>query len=475
MTTDNVVKIIDFGTATVFHYPGKTSHTKAKGIVGSDPYLAPEVLEKDEYDPRKTDVWSVAVIFLCMVLRRFPWKCPDAKNDASFRAFVNAHPDLSEPRTRKSKPIPIRNNTISLASPLPELQRQQDPANALLLVPGASVTSDSPDNSAPSSETQSIASSTDFDFDHSSFASSTTSDVNPSAVVNSARFEIVSPRVAQSTATLPSFVIGATVRINGEHTVTAIRQPEDPSVLRFARPGNSTESLPVIGSSGLYPGEPFPSMKSVIGSDSPVAAEEDLLTPRADTMALPSASLPPNGRGPIRARASTFAGPVPEITMKSPTPSPLAETPEETPQPTKNAPSNPSKRQRSDSVTTFHGGGAESIFRLLPRETRPALRRMLHVEPEARCTLTDLLKGRGKASSLLCGCQLHGQSVDGRNTPLLVQEQTTCVDHDCEPEEEDDGDEWLKGIVPCSQPNTHANHVHIKVTVDDKHGKRRFF
>ncbi|THU86415.1 Pkinase-domain-containing protein, partial [Dendrothele bispora CBS 962.96] len=95
MTTDNVVKIIDFGTATVFHYPGKTAHTKAKGVVGSDPYLAPEVLEKDEYDPRKTDVWSVAVIFLCMVLRRFPWKCPDAKNDASFRAFVNAHPDLS--------------------------------------------------------------------------------------------------------------------------------------------------------------------------------------------------------------------------------------------------------------------------------------------------------------------------------------------------------------------------------------------
>ncbi|KAJ3726121.1 kinase-like domain-containing protein, partial [Lentinula raphanica] len=95
MTTDNVVKLIDFGTATVFHYPGKTTHTKAKGIVGSDPYLAPEVLTDDEYDPRKTDVWSVAVIFLCMVLRRFPWKCPDVKNDASFRAFVNAHPDLS--------------------------------------------------------------------------------------------------------------------------------------------------------------------------------------------------------------------------------------------------------------------------------------------------------------------------------------------------------------------------------------------
>ncbi|EJD53066.1 Pkinase-domain-containing protein, partial [Auricularia subglabra TFB-10046 SS5] len=72
MTVDNVVKLIDFGTATVFHYPGK-AQTLATGVVGSDPYLAPEVLSSETYDPRKTDVWSVAVIFLCMILRRFPW------------------------------------------------------------------------------------------------------------------------------------------------------------------------------------------------------------------------------------------------------------------------------------------------------------------------------------------------------------------------------------------------------------------
>ncbi|KAJ7226693.1 hypothetical protein GGX14DRAFT_385504 [Mycena pura] len=34
--------------------------------------------------------------------------------------------------------------------------------------------------------------------------------------------------------------------------------------------------------------------------------------------------------------------------------------------------------------------------------------RSIHVEPSARCTLTDLLKGRGKSSSLLCGCNIHG-------------------------------------------------------------------
>ena len=100
LTRGNVVKLIDFGTAVVFAYPGSdmggsvpdtsglapsttppvmgyvvtqpdapAPHTharlvKASGIVGSDPYLAPEVLAGGSYDPRKTDVWSVGVIFV---------------------------------------------------------------------------------------------------------------------------------------------------------------------------------------------------------------------------------------------------------------------------------------------------------------------------------------------------------------------------------------------------------------------------
>jgi hypothetical protein len=130
----------------------------------------------------------------------------------------------------------------------------------------------------------------------------------------------------------------------------------------------------------------------------------------------------------------------------------------------------PAARKRSDSVTTFQAGGAESIFRLLPRETRPALRRMLFVEPSARCTLTDLLKGKGKTSGLLCGCHaVSGNS--GVNTPPGGH----CVDHDCDPEEEDDGDEWLKSIQPCSLPDHTPSHVHIKVAVEEGKHKRRFF
>ncbi|KAF5094262.1 hypothetical protein D0Z00_003629 [Geotrichum galactomycetum] len=87
VTNDGIVKIIDFGSATVFKYPFETEIVEARGVVGSDPYLAPEVLTLKTYDPQPTDLWSVAVIFCCMTLRRFPWKVPRA-SDTSFNLFA---------------------------------------------------------------------------------------------------------------------------------------------------------------------------------------------------------------------------------------------------------------------------------------------------------------------------------------------------------------------------------------------------
>ncbi|KAF5097837.1 hypothetical protein DV451_003647 [Geotrichum candidum] len=87
VTSDGIVKIIDFGSATVFKYPFESGIVEARGIVGSDPYLAPEVLTLKTYDPQPTDIWSVAVIFCCMMLRRFPWKVP-RMSDNSFNLFA---------------------------------------------------------------------------------------------------------------------------------------------------------------------------------------------------------------------------------------------------------------------------------------------------------------------------------------------------------------------------------------------------
>ncbi|GAV99971.1 Pkinase-domain-containing partial [Lentinula edodes] len=141
ITADNIVKLIDFGTATVFHYPGTKTYIKAKGIVGSDPYLAPEILTDEEYDPRKSDVWSVAVIFLCLILRRFPWKCPDMKTDASFRAFVDAQNDLSMPKSTKSKGV-ISSSQLELElSTTAKVVVEMDPSVIRLGRPGNSTES----------------------------------------------------------------------------------------------------------------------------------------------------------------------------------------------------------------------------------------------------------------------------------------------------------------------------------------------
>ncbi|KAL6933363.1 hypothetical protein ACO0R3_002467 [Hanseniaspora guilliermondii] len=87
MTVNGILKIIDFGSAVVFKYPYDNEITLAKGIVGSDPYLAPEVLLPGKYDPRFLDIWSCGIIYCCMVLKRFPWKLPDPKKDKNFYLF----------------------------------------------------------------------------------------------------------------------------------------------------------------------------------------------------------------------------------------------------------------------------------------------------------------------------------------------------------------------------------------------------
>ncbi|KAK6463884.1 kinase-like domain-containing protein [Scheffersomyces coipomensis] len=120
-----ILKLIDFGSAVQFRKeisdneiqrlePFEEVFTikdinyrliKARGVVGSDPYLSPEVFEPTNfgYDPRLADVWSIAIIFCCMILHRFPWKIPKL-SDASYRSFlalgskesVDLHHSISE-------------------------------------------------------------------------------------------------------------------------------------------------------------------------------------------------------------------------------------------------------------------------------------------------------------------------------------------------------------------------------------------
>ncbi|KAF1955990.1 Pkinase-domain-containing protein [Byssothecium circinans] len=97
-----IMKIIDFGSAAVFKYPFENGIVLASGIVGSDPYLAPEVYDLSKYDPQPTDIWSLAIIFCCMTLRRFPWKAPRV-SDNSYKLFVAPPNDGPKTITNSSK------------------------------------------------------------------------------------------------------------------------------------------------------------------------------------------------------------------------------------------------------------------------------------------------------------------------------------------------------------------------------------
>lgn len=44
--------------------------------------------DERKYDPTATDIWSLAIIFCCMSLRRFPWKQPRI-SDNSYKLFIS--------------------------------------------------------------------------------------------------------------------------------------------------------------------------------------------------------------------------------------------------------------------------------------------------------------------------------------------------------------------------------------------------
>ncbi|KAL5362367.1 kinase-like domain-containing protein [Aspergillus floccosus] len=120
-----IMKLIDFGSAVVFRYPFENDIVPASGIVGSDPYLAPEVYDEKKYDPRPTDIWSLAIIFCCMTLRRFPWKQPRV-SDNSYRLFVST----PTPGTPVPDADPRRHRVIKSSPDLPTAARENQPTHS---------------------------------------------------------------------------------------------------------------------------------------------------------------------------------------------------------------------------------------------------------------------------------------------------------------------------------------------------------
>ncbi|KAI9208356.1 kinase-like domain-containing protein [Polychytrium aggregatum] len=82
-----ILKITDFGVSEVFKTPfGKP--TKAKGLCGSGPYIAPEEHTDPEYDSQLVDIWAMGIIFYIMVNNAIPWRSAE-ETDARFKYYLD--------------------------------------------------------------------------------------------------------------------------------------------------------------------------------------------------------------------------------------------------------------------------------------------------------------------------------------------------------------------------------------------------
>ncbi|TKY90928.1 hypothetical protein EX895_000926 [Sporisorium graminicola] len=416
MTTGNVVKLIDFGTATVFHSPGK-SKVVATGVVGSDPYLAPEVLSQQTYDPRLTDVWSCAIIFLCMILRRFPWKLPDMKTDASFRLFVNSHPELCKAPASE----PAKSNANS---------------------------------EGPSRHSSTPASSV--------MASRVTSSEHISALRKNLGMSAIDPVTSSDdNSAVPQIRSAHEAGYMTPHSIHS--NPHSPSL------SDTFEGNRMLGGEDGNNG-----VVSSPGAVSPVVSS-------------PTSTLDDIATAGEGGNGGAFDDVRPH-------------------------------QHRSDSVsassqTTFTSGAADSIFRLLPRETRSALSRMMAVEPSLRCTLGDLLRGRrfSDTDSPLTRTPVMSRSnstdmlrsaIDGAHAQAHAHDGAVSprggafdgsISRDAhaaglgsiglsEFEDDDDkGDEWLKNIRTCAhilkdgKPGEQPDHPHVKVMSEESKRKHSLF
>lgn len=102
---NGVLKISDFGMATLFRLKGK--ERKLDKRCGTKPYLAPEVLKRP-YLARPTDIWSCGIVFVAMLTGELPWSDTTDQNEE----FLIWRKDVYLSETPWSK---LGNTALSLA------------------------------------------------------------------------------------------------------------------------------------------------------------------------------------------------------------------------------------------------------------------------------------------------------------------------------------------------------------------------
>lgn len=105
VTADGCLKLSDFGSAICFR--GKTitddgsigqndgiDH-EASGLVGSKPYIAPEMYTDKTYDAKAVDVWSCGVIYMALRKAAHLW-CAAVPEDDAYKKYLRLRRVLNQ-------------------------------------------------------------------------------------------------------------------------------------------------------------------------------------------------------------------------------------------------------------------------------------------------------------------------------------------------------------------------------------------
>eukprot|EP00012_Vannella_robusta_P001525 CAMPEP_0206190110 /NCGR_PEP_ID=MMETSP0166-20121206/4557_1 /ASSEMBLY_ACC=CAM_ASM_000260 /TAXON_ID=95228 /ORGANISM="Vannella robusta, Strain DIVA3 518/3/11/1/6" /LENGTH=189 /DNA_ID=CAMNT_0053606131 /DNA_START=272 /DNA_END=838 /DNA_ORIENTATION=- len=90
-TTTSSIKVIGFQFAkeTRITWQGVSVPVFQQDFCGSVPYVAPEVINKEEYDGTKVDIWAIGVIFYALCFNRLPFNDYENNADAIFKKISN--------------------------------------------------------------------------------------------------------------------------------------------------------------------------------------------------------------------------------------------------------------------------------------------------------------------------------------------------------------------------------------------------
>ncbi|CDH60658.1 serine threonine protein [Lichtheimia corymbifera JMRC:FSU:9682] len=127
LTPHGCLKISDFGSSVYIGARGDQEEDGdamhyCKGIVGSEPYIAPEQFVQSSYDGRRADVWSCAVVYVAMATGSHLWHVARQGEDDDYDRFLRFRQLLDSERQRVKQMHNNNNNHLDPA----EIQRARE-------------------------------------------------------------------------------------------------------------------------------------------------------------------------------------------------------------------------------------------------------------------------------------------------------------------------------------------------------------